>query len=58
LPSFDLNNEVVQKARRLGFDFAVSMIKLHGFGGPSLFWDYNLESFTLIAGLAAVTSRI
>ena len=34
------------------------MIKLHGFGGPSQFWDYNLESFTLMAGLAAVTKRI
>jgi pyrimidine oxygenase len=58
LPSFDLNNEAVQKAERFGFDFALSMIKLHGFGGPSQFWDYNLESFTLMAGLAAVTSRI
>ena len=35
LPSFDLNCEVVQKAERFGFDFALSMIKLHGFGGPS-----------------------
>ena len=34
------------------------MIKLHGFGGPSEFWDYNLESLTLMARLAAVTSRI
>ena len=34
------------------------MIKLHGFGGPSQFWDHNLESFTLMAGLAAVTTRI
>jgi pyrimidine oxygenase len=34
------------------------MIKLRGFGGPSEFWDHNLESFTLMAGLAAVTSRI
>ena len=57
-PTFDLNREVVQKAERFGFDFALSMIKLHGFGGPSQFWDYNLESFTLMAGLAAVTSRI
>ena len=57
-PSFDLNNEVVQKAERFGFDFALSMIKLHGFGGPSQFWDYNLESFTLMAGLAAVTNCI
>jgi pyrimidine oxygenase len=57
-PSFDLNNTIVQKAEAFGFDFALSMIKLHGFGGPSQFWDYNLESFTLMAGLAAVTKRI
>src|SRR4030088_2777241 len=57
-PSFDLNKTVVQKAEAFGFDFAWSMIKLHGFGGPSGFWDYNLESFTLMAGLAAVTERL
>src|SRR5271156_7059506 len=57
-PSFDLNKTVVQKAEAFGFDFALSMIKLHGFGGPSQFWDHNLESFTLMAGLAAVTKRI
>jgi pyrimidine oxygenase len=58
MPTFDLNREVVQKAERYGFDFALSMIKLHGFGGPSRCWDYNLESFILMAGLASVTSRI
>ena len=57
-PSFDLNKEVVQRAERYGFDFALSMIKLRGFGGKTEFWDHNLESFTLMAGLAAVTSRI
>src|SRR6202046_2597577 len=57
-PSFDLNRTIVEKAERFGFDFALSMIKLHGFGGPSEFWDHNLESLTLMAGLAAVTSRI
>ena len=57
-PSFDLNKTVVQNAEAFGFDFALSMIKLHGFGGPSQFWDYNLESFTLMSGLAAVTDRI
>src|SRR5258708_29102650 len=57
-PSFDLNRIVVEKAEHFGFDFALSMIKLHGFGGPSGFWDYNLESFTLMAGLAAATTRI
>jgi pyrimidine oxygenase len=57
-PSFDLNRAIVQKAEAYGLEFALSMIKLRGFGGPSGFWDYNLESFTLMAGLAAVTSRI
>jgi pyrimidine oxygenase len=58
MPSFDLNKKVVQLAEGYGFDFALSMIKLRGFGGASEFWDYNLESFTLMAGLAAVTSKI
>ncbi len=58
MPSFDLNKTIVEKAERFGFDFALSMIKLRGFGGPSEFWDHNLESFTLMAGLAAVTTRI
>ena len=57
-PSFDLNREIVQKAEACGVDFALSMIKLRGFGGATEFWDHNLESFTLMAGLAAVTSRI
>ena len=34
------------------------MIKLHGFGGPSQFWDYNLESFTLMAGLEPVLAIV
>jgi pyrimidine oxygenase len=58
MPTFDLNRAVVQKAERYGLDFALSMIKLHGYGGPTEYWDYNLESFTLMAGLAAVTERI
>jgi pyrimidine oxygenase len=58
MPSFELNKEIVQKAEKYGFDFALSMIKLRGFGGKTQFWEHNLESFTLMAGLAAVTSRI
>jgi pyrimidine oxygenase len=58
MPSFDLNREIVQKAERYHLDFALSMIKLRGFGGKSEFWDHNLESFTLMAGLASVTERI
>ncbi|KAI1086830.1 pyrimidine utilization protein A [Rostrohypoxylon terebratum] len=58
MPSFELNKQVVQKAEKYGFDFALSMIKLRGFGGKSEFWDHNLESFTLMSALAAVTSKI
>ena len=58
MPSFDLNRTVVQRAEHYGMDFALAMIKLRGFGGPSEYWDHNLEAFTLMAGLAAVTKRI
>ena len=58
MPSFALNKEIVLKAEGYGFDFALSMIKLRGFGGKTQFWEHNLESFTLMAGLAAVTHRI
>jgi pyrimidine oxygenase len=57
-PSFDLNKQTTLNAERYGLDFVLSMIKLRGFGGASGFWDQNLESFTLMAGLAAVTKRI
>jgi len=58
MPSFALNKAVTLKAEGYGLDFALSMIKLRGFGGKTEFWDHNLESFTLMSGLAAVTSRI
>ncbi len=58
MPSFDLNRTVVQRAEFYGLDFALSMIKLRGYDGPSEYWVHNLESFTLMAGLAAVTQRI
>ena len=58
MPTFELNKTVVQSAEKYGFDFALSMIKLRGFGGKTQFWEHNLESFSLMAGLAAVTSRI
>jgi pyrimidine oxygenase len=57
-PTFDLNRTIVQRAEHYGLDFALSMIKMRGFDGPSEFWVHNLESFTLMAGLAAVTKRI
>ena len=57
-PSFALNRDVVRMAEAYGFELALSMVKLRGFGGESEFWDHCLESFTLMAGLAAVTQRI
>jgi pyrimidine oxygenase len=58
MPSFALNKQVTLTAERYGLDFVLSMIKLRGFGGKTEFWDHNLDSFTLMAGLAAVTTRI
>ncbi len=58
MPTWELNKAITLKAEEYGLDFALSMIKLHGFGGETEFWDYALESFTLMAGLAAVTSKI
>jgi len=57
-PTFDLNKTVVQRAEHYGIDFALAMIKLRGYNGPSEFWQHNLEAFTLMAGIAAVTSKI
>ena len=70
MPSFDLNKRIALKAEEYGLDFLLSMIKLRGFGGKTEFWEYGLESFTLMAaptlddelssgGLAyVVTSRL
>jgi pyrimidine oxygenase len=56
--SFALNRDVTLLAEQYGFEFALSMVKLRGFGGESEFWDHALESFTLMAGIAAVTQQI
>ena len=49
-PSFALNREIVQKAEACGLDFALSMIKLRGFGGATEFWDHNLVRWTRSIG--------
>ncbi len=58
MPSFALNSETAARAEEAGFEFLLSMVKLRGFGGDTEFWDHNLESFTLMAGLAAATEKI
>ena len=37
MPTFELNKAIVQKAEHYHFDFALSMIKLRGFGGKTEF---------------------
>lgn len=58
LPTFEHNKAITLEAERQGLDFVLSMMKYKGFGGETGYWDACLESFTLMAGLAAVTERI
>ncbi|MEQ8388477.1 MAG: LLM class flavin-dependent oxidoreductase [Alphaproteobacteria bacterium] len=57
-PTWELNRDVTLRCEAMGFDFALSMVKFRGFGGETEYWDYSLDSFTLTASLAPLTSRI
>lgn len=57
-PSFATVAAVTRAAEAADFDFVLSQVKWRGFGGASEHWDHSLESFTLTAGLAAVTEKI
>ena len=57
-PTFETILRIVQRAEEANFDFCLSMVKLHGFGGPSHYWDACLDPFTSIAGVLARTNRI
>ena len=57
-PSHDFLKGLVQRAEHYGFEFALSLAKWRGAGGPREYWEYTLESLTLIASLAPVTERI
>jgi alkanesulfonate monooxygenase SsuD/methylene tetrahydromethanopterin reductase-like flavin-dependent oxidoreductase (luciferase family) len=47
------------RGEHYGFRFApLSLVKWRGFGGKIGFWDYALESLTLVARLAPVTERM
>lgn len=56
--TYEYNKEVAVLAETLGMDFALSMAKWRGYGGPSQHWDVTLESLTTMAALAEATSRI
>lgn len=57
-PTFQHNLAIVQEAERQGFSFALLMMKWKGFGGETRFWDACMETFTLMAGIAAQTKSI
>ena len=57
-PTFEHNVAISQTAERYGLDFVLSMMKFRGFGGETGYWDSCLESFTLMAGIAAQTKSI
>ena len=58
LPTFALNREICGLAERIGFSYVFSMAKWRGFGGETDFWKYSIESMTLMAGLAPVTTGL
>jgi pyrimidine oxygenase len=58
LPTFEHNKQISIEAERQGLDFVLSMMKFRGFGGETGYWDACLESFTLMAAIAAATEKI
>jgi len=58
VPTFEHNKQIAIESERQGLDFILSMMKYKGFGGETGYWDNCLETFTLMAGLAAVTDKI
>ncbi|WP_291053905.1 LLM class flavin-dependent oxidoreductase [Herbiconiux sp.] len=57
-PTFEHCLAIAQEAETIGLDFVLSMIKYHGFGGKTGYWDGCLDSVALATGIAALTSRI
>ena len=57
-PTFEQNLRLTKMAEDFGMEFVIAMVKYRGPGGETGFWDVNLDSFTLAAGLLARTSRI
>src|ERR1041385_5756950 len=58
MPTFELNRNTAQLAEKIGFDYVFSMAKWTGYGGATHFWDYSVESFTLMSALAPVTTNL
>lgn len=56
--TYAYNRQVAVLAEQLGLDFLLAMAKWRGFGGASNHWNTTLESITMMAALAEVTSRV
>jgi pyrimidine oxygenase len=52
------NRDAAVIAEQEGFDFVMAMGKWRGFGGDTNHWGASLEAVTMMAGIAAVTSRV
>jgi pyrimidine oxygenase len=57
-PTFENVLAVARAAEEHDFAFALSNVKLRGYGGQTRFWDDALESLTMTSALAARTSRL
>jgi pyrimidine oxygenase len=57
-PSNAMLKAMTHHAEDLGFHFVLSSVKYRGWGGPTEFADYVLESFEVMAALAQATERI
>ena len=52
------NRDAALAAEAEGLDFVMSMGKWRGFGGATDHWGTSLESVTMMAAIAALTSRV
>ena len=52
------NRDAALLAEEQGLDFVMSMGKWRGFGGVTDHWGASLESVTMMAAIAALTSRV
>jgi pyrimidine oxygenase len=58
VPDWFLMEQTATKAEHYGFDFLLAPVKLRGFDGPTEPWNHTLDSFAVMAALAARTSRL
>ena len=55
---WEQNREAALLAEAEGLDFVMAMGKWRGFGGDTGHWGHSLEAVTMLAGIAAITSRV